>query len=294
MVNKIKNSEVSLTPIKPLKAVKKTPKVKTPRVKPEKVLKVSKRYNFSLKGVNIDKIDQKYGITSTAVSCDDTIPENTTKITDLEVIKKIPEVISFLDESKKIRKCTVSMIDFRSGSEFFRKANKPSYNCFWDKNALPENCSPIGCPIKYIASRATKSYISEISKERYSITEPITEKRRKELGKRGDKRISIEKKDYYETDGIFCSFNCCLAFIQDPENKHNPLYRHSETLLLKMYMDFNGENPTSIIPAPSWRTLICFGGTLTIEKYRESFNKIQYISHGMYSSGYLFEDKLKF
>jgi hypothetical protein len=248
---------------------------------------MAKRYYFSLTGVNLKKVEDKYGINFSSVN--NHIPDNATKIDDLEVIVKKTPVLSFLDESKKLRKCTVSIIDFASNEK---------YKCFWDKNDIPEGVKPIGCPIKYVASRAVKSYFSEISKEKYKISENITEKRKNELENRKDQRLKVNDKDYYETDGIFCSFNCCMAYIRDVENKRNPLYNHSETLLLKMYNEFHSdEEITEIIPAGHWRLLKDFGGTLTIEKFRENFNKIQYYEHGLVSYvslGRLYEDQIKF
>lgn len=260
--------------------------------------KQNKRYLFSLTGVNIEKIEQKYGISSSAQpngTMEEEIPVNTTKIDDLEIVKKTPEIVSFLDESKRLRKCFVSMIDFHSQRKIM--TDKKMYKCFWDRNVIPENIQPIGCPIKYIASRAVKSYHSEISKENYTISEPITEKREQNLLKRKDKRLTVEKKGYYETDGIFCSFNCCMAYINDPENKHNPLYSQSECLLIKMYNELNKEEKTEeIMPAPHWRVLLEHGGHLSIDQYRESFNKVSYTDHGIISYmslGRLFEDNLK-
>ncbi len=256
-----------------------------------------KRYVFCLYGVNIERVDQKYGISPGVNQVDEEIiPTNTTKIDDLDIVKKTPEIVSFLDESKRLRKCFVSMINFQTGKEISNHNNKIRYKCFWDRNTLPDNIQPIGCPIKYVASRAVKSYQSEISKEKYTISEAITEKRQKELVNKKDKRFLMEKKAYYETDGIFCSFNCCMAYINDVENKHNPMYNNSETLLIKMYNELNSENVEEIIPAPHWRMLCEFGGTLTIEQYRETFNKIAYIDHGIIcvSIGRLFEDNLKF
>ena len=45
----------------------------------------------------------------------------------------------------------------------------------------------------------------------------------------------MQSGEYYETDGIFCSFNCCQSYIND--NKHIRLYDNSHMLLLKMYND---------------------------------------------------------
>lgn len=257
----------------------------------------ARQYIFTLVNVNINKVDQKYGIVSSAIIEDETIPTNTTKIDDLDIVKRTPEIISFLDESKRLRKCTMSMIDFQNGKDLGQKNKKNKYKCFWDRNYIPDNVQPIGCPVKYIPSKATKSYHSEISKEKYTIIENVTDKKAKNLNKKKDPRIFIDQKSYYQTDGIFCSFNCCMAYIQAPENKHASLYRHSESLLLKMYNDLNpDEKMIEIIPAPHWRTLEEFGGHLTIEQFRESFNKVTYVEHGItcISIGRLYEDQIKF
>jgi hypothetical protein len=234
----------------------------------------------AVNGIVVDKMNNKYEMK---------IPENTTKIDDLEICKK-NNVISFLDESKKTRKCTISTIVFQPGKQ---------YKCFWDKNLIPQNCEPIGCPIRFIPSKAVKTYHSEINKETFTIVENIQNKK---IKNNKDSRISIDKRDYYETDGVFCSFNCCMAFLQEPENRTNPIYRYSEMLLLKMYYDiYPDEKITEIIPAPHWRMLSEFGGTKSIEEFRNLFNKIKYIEHGIISGtqlfssiGRMYEDQIKF
>lgn len=264
---------------------------------------MSKKYfKFSLIGINIESIDKKYCIDSVISNSEkndsdylnnpNNFPKNITKIDDLEISKKKPDSISFLDEIKKNRKCTISMIDFSSNRDISEINIK--YKCFWHKDFIPPNISPIGCPIKFISNKATKIYYSEISRELYSITENVTEKVSQILNL--DDRITIDKKSYYLTDGIFCSFNCCLAFIESPEIRTNPLYRHSSTLLHKLYFDIHDKNFTDIIPAPHWRLLQEFGGNLSIDKFTECFNKIKFIDHGNYfvSLGRLYEDQLKF
>uniref|UniRef100_A0A6C0EM52 Uncharacterized protein n=1 Tax=viral metagenome TaxID=1070528 RepID=A0A6C0EM52_9ZZZZ len=254
--------------------------------------KRSNRYVFSLYGVNIEKVEQKYGIGSSNILLDEDIPKNTTKLDDLDIVKKTPEVVSFLDESKQIRKCTVSMIDFRTGKNI-RTSHK--YKCFWDRNFIPDEYQPLGCPIRFVPSRATKSYLSEITKDRYTISEHITRGRKEELKKNKDVRITLDEESYYETDGAFCSFNCMMNFIQ--ENKRDPLYRYSESLAKKMYYDIHGEYIDEILAAPHWRELKEYGGDKEIAEFRNSFNKVEHIDHGvitMVSLGRLFEDRIKF
>ena len=86
-------------------------------------------------------------------------------------------------------------------------------------------------------------HIYIIVAEKYLIKENITEHKKHLLNsqenfvfipiKSNFSRITVDENEYYETDGIFCSFNCCQAFIN--ENKHNPLYEHSTFLLNKIF-----------------------------------------------------------
>jgi hypothetical protein len=251
----------------------------------------SNKYVFTLKNVNTENIDNKYGII--LVSNIDTVrmpSDNITKISELNTERQVPEVVSFLDESKKLHQCVVSMIDFSTNTETVLLR----YNCYWCRH--PFNSIPIGCPVKYVSSQAIKSYYSEISKDIYTIKENITVSRSNSIT---DPRIIIKKKEFYETDGIFCSFNCCKAYIKD--NKHNRLYDMSDILLIKMYNDVMKCKSFIIDPAPHWRLLREYGGNLTVSEFRNSFNKIDYECHGNIksfpeyrSAGMLFEEKIKF
>jgi len=256
-----------------------------------------KRYIFTLKCINTEKVDQRFGISivSNINTVENKVPENTTKISDLTTNRNTPEIISFIDEAKKAHKCTISMIDFNTNKEI---GQSNTYDCFWCRTPIPNNIMAIGCPIKYVPTQAVKSYYSEISKDKYTIKENITTKRNASINKE-ESNLTIIDKNYYLTDGIFCSFNCCMAYIED--NKHNSLYDMSEGLLLKMYHDIHPTKVVSIDEAPHWRKLKQFGGDLTIEQFRESFNKIEYQNHGFMSCfpkfksvGVLFEEKLKF
>ena len=93
--------------------------------------------------------------------------------------------------------------------------------------------SPIGCPIKY-----TK-----------------------------------QPKPHYIVDGIFCSFNCCMSYIQ--ENSHNSIYDNSINLLHKMYKELNNHE-IMINLAPHWKLLDIFGGHLSITEFRNNFKTYSY------------------
>jgi hypothetical protein len=265
----------------------------------------SKKYIFTLSNINTEKIDQKYGITIISnIFTNEKPPDNTTKITELSDLNSNTScnIVSFLDETKRIYQCTVSIIDFTTGkdTEFLK------YSCYWCRH--PFDSRPIGCPIKFISNKAVKKYYSEVSKDNYTIKENITNYKKNMLDTQksfvfiplnNSSQINIDKKDFYSSDGIFCSFNCCKAFIKD--NKHNVLYEHSEFLLSKLYFDMFGVKNVVINPAPHWRLLIEYGGNLTINQFRDNFNKTKYDFHGIVKNqdifkpvGSLFEEKINF
>ena len=280
----------------------------------------SKKYIFTLKNIITEQIEQKYGITiiSNIANVDELPPENFTKLTELaELNNEHIDVISFLDETKRLYQCHISMIDFKSQED----VKNLRYYCYWCRHKF--DSASIGCPIKYISKKAIKNYYSEVSKDYYTIKEDITRKRSQMIhqfqnkfvfsaldgggsvgvgaggGATGNCSINIFNKDYYSTDGIFCSFNCCKAFIKD--NKHNKLYENSDMLLNKMYQDMYDVKTIVINPAPHWRLLNEYGGYLTIQQFRDNFNKTTYESHGVIRNtdifkpiATLFEEKLNF
>ena len=125
----------------------------------------SKKYIFILKSINSEKVDQKYGISIVSnLTSNDDQPINTTKLSELNDIGNQPETISFLDETKRLFQCNISMIDLFNG-ENVKNFNK--YNCFWCRHAF--DTEPIGCPIRYVSNKGIKTYFSEISKDKYTI-----------------------------------------------------------------------------------------------------------------------------
>ena len=258
----------------------------------------SKKYTFTLKNINTEKIDTKYGITIISnIETNNERPNNTTNLSELADISNSIEIVSFLDESKRLYQCNVSMIDFTTK----KNCKSLNYHCYWCRHSF--NTSPIGCPIKYNSTNAVKTYYSEISKDTYIIKENISKIKKKIIDTVMDTEkysLTLNEKEFYDTDGIFCSFNCCKAFIK--ENKHNILYEQSENLLVKLYNDINNcSDPNIVINcAPSWRLLREYGGHLSIQQFRENFNKSSFEYDGIIRKnifnpiGSLFEEKIKF
>lgn len=251
------------------------------------------QYIFTIRGICTEDVDIKYGI----VTRDDLNKEimeeskkNTTRLTDLNKDNRPPCTLSFLGDSKQLHKCNVSMIDHTTNTN----VNMLQYNCFWCRN--PFATIPIGCPVTYVPRKLSRKYVSVMNQNRYEINEDTL---LTELECAVAENVTLlSDKPFYQTDGIFCSFNCCAAFIHD--NKSKQLYFSSYMLLVKMYNDMFKKPITKIVVAPDWRLLKQYGGHLSISEFRNSFDNSEYKNHGvmrdvnMSSLGILFEKKLKF
>ena len=226
---------------------------------------MSKKNIFVLKNVDYQTVDQKYGLIVVSNITGLSTSSEVTKITD--IIDESKHSISFLDENTKEYECTATMgmVDLEGNSTI-------KTNCFWCRHEF--NTKSIGCPIRFVNSSIEKSYISQITKDEYYMKENLTQNKLKKILDSYTKSINIIplEKNFYLTDGIFCSFNCVLAFIK--ENSHDVLYRESKSLLHSMYEDLTGHKNEKIIHAPHWRLLKEYGGHMSIDEFRHSFNRI--------------------
>ena len=249
------------------------------------------KFNITLKNIDPVEICKKYGIIT-----NNNIPINSTIISDLTLRIDNRNNYSFLDPIKKEHDCIFTFVDEITKEKL---PEKTRICCFWCRHEF--NKKPIGCPIKYSSSKLTKQYYSEITKGTYTIRGSITKNTENMITNKNNlsNKFCLEDNSYYTTDGNFCSFNCCLAFIKD--NWHNNLYNDSEFYLNKIHYKFF-KKFHKITPAPSWRLLKKYGGNLCINEFRDGFDSIEYINTNDYLTeiptlkpvGFIFEKKIKF
>jgi hypothetical protein len=242
-------------------------------------------YFFTIKGICTEDIDNRYNMNRFKENEE---VKNTTSLIELNKDKHVPSTLTFLGESKQFYKCNVSMIDHTTCSNL----TSNNYHCFWCRN--PFDTLPIGCPIEYIPRKISRKYVSVLNNNVYQIDEDTSLTSFEPT----ENTYMSSDKDYYQTDGIFCSFNCCVSYIRENKGKH--LYYNSYTLLIKMYNDMFKIPVTNIPAAPDWRLLKQYGGNLTISDFRSSFYNSEYKNHGivrelnMIPIGTLFEKRIKF
>jgi hypothetical protein len=79
----------------------------------------------------------------------------------------------------------------------------------------------------------------------------------------------------FEGEGVFCSFNCMLSYSREYSNNK---YRDCGGLICLLYKKIFGKNInlSQISCAPNWRMLESFGGPLSIEEFRKTFQVVEY------------------
>lgn len=83
-----------------------------------------------------------------------------------------------------------------------------------------------------------------------------------------------DKKHVYAMDGLFCSFNCVKAFIEEKQ-RYDFKYETCSQLLSHLYCDLTGKKePIIIEPSPSRYLLVQYGGFMTSDKYKQNLGKV--------------------
>lgn len=181
----------------------------------------------------------------------------------------------FLDSHKTQNKCWANMIDVTLNGCLPPTTRKP---CWWCRNSF--SGMPIGCPIFYYPQKT-----SGVEKERFE---------EKLLAA----NLPTDTNNFFETEGYFCSFPCCKAYILD--QKSGVRYKESLALLSLLFFILTDGQHADFPTAPTWKVLKDYGGHLTIKEFRSTFGKLEYRETVnsrrpyMYcSSQYLLEKRVK-
>lgn len=159
-------------------------------------------------------------------------------------------------KSNEIKK-HVTMVDFSKMNGVMPSATDK--NCWWCRNKFSNQ--PIGIPIMYYPD--TNAFELGASSNGVLIQKYFEKE-----------NIILNENDFFDVEGIFCSFPCCKAYIK--EHQFNSKYKYSQSNLTLLYAKLYEELDLDIPCAPSWKILEDYGGTLTIEQFRDSVDKKYY------------------
>ncbi len=222
-----------------------------------------KELTFTLNDINAEEILLLHYLSSGKSQLEEDIPETILDIdeigiTDLmhEKSKKSKRAIHYFDPYKSKIKYWTTMVDVIQNDSLPRYYTKP---CWFCRSTFTSH--PIGCPIRYHQSLKEES----IKKQR--IEESLKES-----------NLPIDQgNDFFETEGMFCSFPCVKGHIYEMIAKtKNPKYKRALTLLTLLYQKLTGQ--LVIIPvAPNPLGLVDdYNGHLTSQEYRAAFGRLEY------------------
>lgn len=241
----------------------------------------STQYIFKLTEIDVIKILEKYY--EFKVTDEDSgivlpsLMEDESECKELNVTSLLHETsdryITWLDPLHSEVKMWIHMKDFTTGSLPIT-TDKP---CWWCRESFQTH--PIGAPLKY------HPHVKE--GKIYDVCKCNLDKL----------NFNSETNDFFETEGIFCSFPCVKAWISE-KAKTDVKYRHSGELLTQLYYKLYGK--IEILPkAPSWKLINKWGGHLTINEFRNTYCTLHYIftesstKPFMYSIGHYIEETRK-
>jgi hypothetical protein len=251
-----------------------------------------KKFTFTLKGIKPHDLDQKYSLSKlNNIDNINTSSVNVTNISDLANNNSENKYFSYVDESKREHRCLLTLCN-RSYEKLPTCTNTRCHWCHHEFSGIP-----LGCPIKFENSKLIKNYYSEVIKDNNTLISNITNLESKNI--KEDENFTLEKCEYYITEGIFCSFNCCLSYIK--LNRHNPIYSLSKTYLITIFESLFKQE-FNVVEAPNWKLLKNYGGNLSIDEFRENFYKVEITETNNYilksfeqkPINLLFEEKIKF
>lgn len=95
-------------------------------------------------------------------------------------------------------------------------------------------------------------------------------------------KMNDKKRMEFLCEGLFCSFNCIMSYAHTLTDVR---YKDVGMYVTLLYRQVIGRDCwiTKIIPAPSWKNLRQYGGKLTAEEYRSTFNKLTILERRQYN-----------
>lgn len=196
------------------------------------------------------------------------IMERSKEVVELAKIFENTANVSFINLKKKKVKCPISTVEVE---------NKKGVDCWWCRYPIPSDCIPVCCPVRYHHNQITRTTANiKVKESVHIIRQCLTSEESKKYKDEED----FQHKNFYETVGFFCSFNCCFRYVLEKEKVRDTLYDDSRKLLYRLYTELYGKPVTEFVPSPDWEILEKAGGSISISDYRKAFTTVSFEFYG--------------
>lgn len=228
-------------------------------------------FTFTLSNIDVAKIDKDFNMEKMKeFGCDISSGKNIiifdggeegTSLEKLGIssLKKEPLTTIVSKDKKKIY-TYLSMVDIVSSKKMPDSTTIPCYGC-----RRKFSSQPLGIPIDF-----HPSYY--VSKNDTTKIRRLTTNDREKLQLDPENNIVIM--DYFDTEGVVCSFNCIVSCIGESPS---PIYKKTPYLISMMYKMIFGKYPDQkILRSPSWKMREEYGGPLSDKEFERSLQTIQF------------------
>jgi hypothetical protein len=226
-------------------------------------------FTFTLSNIDVAKIDKDFNMEKMKeFGCDITGKTNIifdggegTSLEKLGIssLRREP-ITTIVSKDKKKIHSYLSLMDIVNGKKIPESTNIPCHGC-----RRKFTSQPLGIPIDF-----HPSYY--VSKNDPTKIKRLTTRERDILSE--DPENNIVTMDYFDTEGIVCSFNCIISCIEDSPS---PVYKKTPYLITMMYKMIFGKYPDQkICKSPSWKLRDEYGGPLSDDEFERSLQTIQF------------------
>ncbi|MDD4930666.1 MAG: hypothetical protein PHG66_00735 [Candidatus Colwellbacteria bacterium] len=224
-------------------------------------------FTFTLSNIDVAKIDKDFNMEKMKEFGCDITGKNIIFDTEGTSLEKLgisslhrEPITTIVAKDKKKIYSYLSLIDIVSRKKIPEETNIPCHGCRRKFSSQPLSI-PIEFHPSYYFSKNDPTKIKRLT---------TREKEKLEL----DKENNIVELDYFDTEGIVCSFNCIISCIEECPS---PIYKKTPYLISMMYKMIFGKYPDQkILKAPSWKMRSEYGGPLSDDEFERSLQTIQF------------------
>lgn len=221
-------------------------------------------FTFTLSNIDVAKIDKNFNMDKMKDfgCCDknNIVFEETTSLEKLGIssLRREPITTTIAKDKRKIH-TYITLIDIVSNKQIPTETNIPCHGCHRKFKS-----QPIGIPIDFHPSfYQSKNDITKIKR--------LTTNEKNNIDKQS---LNIVENDYFDTEGIVCSFNCIITCIED---NPSPIYKKTPSLISLLYKKIFDVYPDQkILKSPSWKMRDEYGGPLSDKEFEQSLQTIQF------------------
>ena len=212
----------------------------------------------------------------------------TVHILQIDGDSPVSEIICIMDEAKRQIECSL-LQPMLTGGEVYTGPSEDGARCVWCYDSIQSPDAPrriaVGCPVAYVSGQHIRTQVHR-GRDDFTIRENVAAIYSDTVvgaPMKSHPDILVQARPpHYKVKYQFCTLNCVLAFASSKNSGRavDALFTNSVVLTNKLYRTLVPSSAESLVPAPQWSLLRCFGGHMSREVFRQRLGHAVYYEHG--------------